>query len=264
MKALNVAVLQMDLVWEDHDANRAQAEQMLGQVSGADLVVLPEMFSTGFTMNPGRLPVFEIQQATLAWMQAMAAQHQTTLMGSMVADFADGYANTLYVVNGDGIVASYSKRHLFRMAGEHEAYIGGRDRVIFELKGWRICPMVCYDLRFPVFARNKHLGGGQLDYDLLVYVANWPEPRVTHWSTLLLARAIENQAYVIGCNRVGEDENGFKFNGESAIVDHMGKRMQFLQGKTGVLQQQLDPAPMLRYREKFPVWQDADRFRLED
>lgn len=258
---LRVALMQVPLVWEDAQANReALAEFLEPLVGEVDLIVLPEMFTTGFTMQPDGLEE-EPQGPTLQWMQTWAARTGAMLMGSLIVRDQGHFRNRLLMVRPDGSADHYDKRHLFRMAGEHESYTGGQKRQLVEWKGWRICPQVCYDLRFPVWSRNRL--GTEDGYDLLVYVANWPERRVSHWKTLLQARAIENQSYVIGVNRVGEDGNGIAYSGDSAVVDALGKVLCTATDQIQVLRAVLHRESQDQYREKFPAWKDADSFTVE-
>ncbi|MFN3901247.1 MAG: amidohydrolase, partial [Alishewanella aestuarii] len=214
---LRVAMLQTELVWQDTAANLQALSQQLAAAPAADLLVLPEMFASGFSMDSAGIAEREPGPA-LSWLKQQAAHYQSAIAGSLAVRTADGhYVNRLYFVTPDGAVQSYDKRHLFRMAGEHQAYAAGQQRVIVNWQGWRILLQVCYDLRFPVFSRN--LG----DYDAIIYVANWPAPRSRAWWLLLQARAIENQAYVFGCNRVGQDANGLNYRGDSLIVDYLGQ-----------------------------------------
>jgi predicted amidohydrolase len=255
---LHVAAVQADLRWESPEANRALIEEMLSDLeAGTDLVLLPEMFSTGFTMEPER-NFEEMDGPTVSWMKQMAKSWNVCLMGSLVIREAGNYYNRLLAVGPEGIVGQYDKRHLFRMAGEHLQYTAGQSRLILEFRGWRICPLICYDLRFPVWSRNRNPADGKPAYDLLVYVANWPHARVHHWEALLRARAIENQAWVIGLNRVGIDGNGIPYSGASLFVDYQGGEISFKSAKQCVHYSELDLKRLREYREKFPAWADGD------
>src|SRR5690554_965958 len=213
---MKVALVQADLAWENIDSNLKYFEQKLSSIaSDTDLVVLPEMFSTGFTMHPEN--VAETQDGrTAQWMRAITTKHQFALVASMAVKENGKYYNRLFFVFPDGSVQTYDKRHLFSFAGEHKKYSLGKEKLIVSYKGWRICLLVCYDLRFPVFARNTE------DYDLLIYVANWPQRRINAWDILLKGRAVENMVYTIGVNRVGADENQNKYPGHSQIADCFG------------------------------------------
>lgn len=259
MEILNVLLVQADLVWESPSENRRRIETLLeGEEGQADLIVLPEMFTTGFSMTPEGLAE-SMEGPTLAWMAGIALRQSATVMGSIIVKEGEHYYNRMLVVGQNGLQLFYDKRHLFRMAGEHKSYAGGTQRPVFNLKGWRICPQICYDLRFPAYVRNRFDESGRGEYDLLVYVANWPAVRVSHWSLLLKARAIENQAYTIGVNRVGEDGNGIPYSGDSAVVDPKGNVLVEGRLQEQLLKARLDGEAMEAYRKKFPVWMDADR-----
>ncbi|EJF11524.1 amidohydrolase [Pontibacter sp. BAB1700] len=214
---LRVTIIQTSLHWQDAAANRSMFSEKLALVApDTDLVVLPEMFTTGFSMDASGLAE-ETEGPTLEWMKEEAAKHEAVLTGSVIVREGEQYFNRLYWVRPDGTYEHYNKRHLFRMAKEHHTYTPGQEKLLVELRGWKICPLVCYDLRFPVWSRN--VGS---EYDLLLYVANWPKPRANAWSILLQARAIENLSYVVGVNRVGTDGNGHPYSGDSAIIHPKG------------------------------------------
>lgn len=251
---LNVALLQTELVWQDATANRQQLAVQLQQIK-ADLIVLPEMFSSGFSMQSEQIA--EPEADTLNWLQRQAKQLNAALCGSVATRIASGCVNRCYFVTPEGKVSYYDKKHLFRVAGEHQAYQAGSERVVVHYLGWRILLQVCYDLRFPVFSRSRN------DYDVALYVANWPAARSHAWRTLLQARAIENQAYVLGCNRVGTDGNGVAYRGDSVIVDYLGQPVADLAANAaGVLTGELDLALLTQYRQQFPAYLDADEFSL--
>jgi omega-amidase len=261
-KPLRTCVVQLDLAWESPEENYNKVLSMLhGQEGQYDLIVLPEMFTTGFTMKPNGLAE-PTDGETLHWMKFLAAKHGAVVMGSIIIEEEGKFYNRLLVVEHGGLALKYDKRHLFRMAGEHDVYTAGQELQVFELKGWRICPIVCYDLRFPVWSRNGAREDGRLWYDLLVYVANWPERRVAHWKALLQARAIENQAYVIGANRVGKDGNEIVYSGDSQVIDPFGAILRQDTGNECILSSELDWEVLADYREKFPAWRDADQFGL--
>ncbi len=254
---IRTSLVQTHLDWQQPEANRQRLESLMAPLEGqTDLIVLPEMFTTGFTMAPEEVAE-PMQGPTLAWMQQQAGALGAAICGSLVVE-DEGYRNRLLLVTPDAEVQFYDKRHLFRMGNEHQHYAAGDQRALFELKGWRILPQVCYDLRFPVWCRNRD------DYDLMLCVANWPAPRRNPWRTLLQARAIENQSYVIGVNRVGEDAMGLEYAGDSLLVDFKGDAL--LDGpagepfiKTGLL----SADALHQFRQKFPAWQDADDFELQ-
>jgi len=255
MQDLTITLIQCQLAWENPADNRRQIGQLIHQLSGdCDLIVLPEMFTTGFSMNAlgnAEEPGGETEQ----WMRDIAAERNCALTGS-IAVHADGGVYNRMLFATPGGIACYDKRHLFRMAGEHKRYLPGRERVIVNWRGWRIHLQVCYDLRFPVYCRNQD------DYDLMLFVANWPTIRRTHWRQLLIARAIENLACVIGVNRVGEDAHGLSYSGDSLAISGEGELLLDMKNEVGAGQVILDGAALEQYREKFPCQLDADRFQL--
>lgn len=253
MSTLKISVLQQPLVWMDGEANLRFFDSLLDGLKDRDLIVLPEMFTTGFAMEAAKSSLAESE--VISWLQAKAAATHAMVAGSAAIQTAKGAVNRFFLVEPDGAVHFYDKRHLFRMAGEHEHYLAGDRREVFEWRGWRILPQVCYDLRFPVFARNQN------DYDLALYVANWPAPRALHWQTLLQARAIENQAYIAGCNRVGTDGNGHGYSGDSRIFSPLGEVLAAGEPhQPAILEAELSLETLREYREKFPAWRDADSF----
>ena len=254
---LHVISLQLDLVWEDPQANFQKIETMLEKdPPKADMLVLPEMFSTGFSMNPSPLAEDEAGP-TVQWMQALAKKWDLYVVGSMIMRLGEGFTNRFWAISPTGIEAFYDKRHPFSMSGEDEHYLAGAERVVFTCKGWRICPMICYDLRFPVWSRNMGKEKGKEIYDLLLYVANWPEKRVAHWQTLLKARAIENQCYTIGVNRVGVDGYELSYSGSTMVVDPLGEVQEILMEKEGVVAAVLEKEHLGTIREKLPFLKDA-------
>lgn len=269
---LRVAALQTDLIWEDAAANIDRIQGHLTRLTTpADLIVLPEMWATGFTMKPGAFGCvlggnWEDDEpgwpAPLAAMRSWAAKHDAAVIGSLscrVEGASGGAVNRCFFVPPTGRVQCYDKRHLFGFAGEPVAYAPGADRVLVDWRGWRILLQVCYDLRFPVFSRNQ----ASDPYDAAVYVANWPKVRAEAWSKLLPARAIENQCYVVGVNRVGEDGNGIEHSGHSALIDAYGNISASLPpSEEGWIYAEWDQNEIERYREKFPVLRDADGFTL--
>ncbi|MEM7368528.1 MAG: amidohydrolase [Bacteroidota bacterium] len=262
MKPLHITALQLDLIWENPEANRSQIEHLLMQENReTDLIVLPEMFTTGFTMKASA-NYEEMEGETEQWMKRLSRKYDALVGGSIIVKEGTDYYNRFLVVGPEGVIAEYDKRHLFRMSGEHEYYEQGEDWVWFEYKGWKIVPLICYDLRFPVWSRNRIRGDGSLACDLLLYVANWPQKRSHHWETLLRARAIENQCYVVGVNRVGTDGLQIPYTGNSMILDYMGEDLAYNVGDETVLQAELDPGPLNKWRSKFPIWKDADVFEL--
>ncbi|WP_299102311.1 amidohydrolase [uncultured Winogradskyella sp.] len=254
---LKVALIQTELVWENPSENRRMLNDKINAVSqDADLIVLPEMFTSGFTMNPEAVAE-TMEGKTIVWLKEKAKEHQAAIMGSLVIAENTNYYNRLVCVEPSGKITSYNKRHTFTLAGEHKVYTAGTERVVFDYKGWEICPLVCYDLRFPVWARNTE------DYDLLIYVANWPKIRIDAWDALLKARAIENMTYCIGVNRVGLDGNNYQYSGHSAAYDILGKRLSNLSHNEDTIEiVTLEKAAIKKYREKLNFLNDRDDFSL--
>jgi predicted amidohydrolase len=253
---LRVTLVQAELAWQDPAANRHRlAAHFRGLVGHTDLVVLPEMFSTGFSMAAAELAE-DMDGPTVDWMREEAAALGCVIAGSLIVRDGGRCYNRLVWARPDGSLEHYDKRHLFRLAGEQDHYAAGSRRLVVTLKGWRVCPMVCYDLRFPVWSRSRG------DYDLLLYVANWPQRRALAWSTLLRARAIENQSYVVGVNRIGKDGNGTAYAGDSVALDFLGQPLSSEGGGDRVETAVLDLESLRAYRESFPVHLDADRFEL--
>ncbi len=254
---LKLSVLQQPLVWLDGEANLRHFDQLLATLTDRDLIVLPEMFTTGFAMQApdSALP----ESRVIEWLHHWAAKLDAMIGGSVALATDKGAVNRFLLVEPQGKVHFYDKRHLFRMAGEHHHYLAGDRREIVEWRGWRILPQVCYDLRFPIWSRN------QQDYDLALYVANWPAPRSRHWQTLLAARAIENQAFVAGCNRVGEDAYGHQYSGDSLILNAQGEELaRGAANEATILGAELSLQQLNDYREAFPAWMDADSFTIND
>jgi predicted amidohydrolase len=259
VSTLRVSLVQQPLIWHDPVANRARFGALLAPLAGrTDLIVLPEMFTTGFSMEV-ELLAEAAGGATLAWLQAQAATLDTAITGSLITEESGHYFNRLLWVLPSGEFRHYDKRHLFRMGEEHEHFSAGRDAWSIPWRGLRICPLVCYDLRFPVFSRRR----AQLDYDLLVYVANWPAARRSAWQQLLPARAIENQCYVVGVNRVGRDGLDVPYAGDSVALDFLGQPLATAGDAPGILTVELPAAPLQAFRQRFPAHLDADRFTLE-
>lgn len=256
MSDLKLALVQTTLAWHDREANLTHFDGLLEQARGADLIILPEMFTTGFSMHSAQFAEPPEGPAT-QWLRAQAQRFDTVVTGSVIIQAADGsYRNRLLWAQADGQVLHYDKRHLFRMAGEHQHYTAGDQQVRFELKGWKIRPLVCYDLRFPVWSRD-----GQ-DTDLILYTANWPGARRLHWNRLLPARAIENLCYVAAVNRIGVDGKGHAYTGDSQVVDFQGESLLNAGEAEGVFRATLSAADLAAYRERFPAHLDADAFNL--
>jgi omega-amidase len=253
---LRVTIVQTTLHWQDPAANRTHFNALLSGVPETDLIVLPEMFSTGFTMEPeGHAESADGE--SVHWLAALSKRLGCAVTGSLCIESGGRYFNRLYWAQPGGTLRTYDKRHLFRMAGEHEHYQAGSERVIADVKGWRVCPLICYDLRFPVWSRRR------ADYDLLVYVANWPVRRRTAWQTLLRARAIENQVYALGVNRIGRDGAVIDYAGDSAVIDPLGEALVDLGSAESVKTVTLDYGMLEKLRQHFPVHLDADAFSIE-
>lgn len=259
MSTLTFTLVQTDLHWENKRANLAMLEQKIMGIGHTEIVVLPEMFSTGFSMQPKKLAE-NMEGETVSWMKKIAAAKRIILTGSAIIEEEGNYYNRLLWVLPDGKIGYYDKRHRFAFAGEDKEYTAGNKRLIAQVKGWKINLQVCYDLRFPVWARQQNDAASE--YDVLLYVANWPERRVHAWKTLLTARAIENQSYVIGVNRVGNDGNGISHSGESMVVDPLGEIVYHKKNEEDIFTIALEKAPLEQVREKFPFWKDADQFKI--
>lgn len=262
MSSLRVSIIQSNLVWESPDANLQHFGKILSDLkSKTDVAVLPEMFSTGFSMKPAEFAE-TMEGKTFHWMKQAAAQNRLILTGSFMVEENGKYFNRLIWMLPDGNFGFYDKRHLFGFAGEHEHYTAGNRRLIASANGFRINLQVCYDLRFPVWSRQKFTGNGAPEYDVLIYVANWPERRNTAWKTLLQARAIENQCFVIGVNRVGEDGNGIYHSGDSMLIDPLGEIMYHAEHVEDVFTTTLQKHTLEEIREKFPFLRDRDDFYI--
>jgi len=261
MHDLTVTLIQQPLAWLDAKANRQHFADLIAPLVGhTNLIILPEMFNTGFSMDP--VPVAElITGETLQWLTEQSAKSGAAITGSFTVQEGDKYYNRMVFMKPDGQYHCYDKRHLFRMGNEHHHYQGGSERLIVDYLGWRICPMVCYDLRFPVWSRNGY-NDTQNDYDLLIFVANWPEPRRQHWLSLLRARAIENLSYVAGVNRLGTDGNGLEYSGDSMLFDAWGDEIINTGSEADSFTQTLDYQALRKYRKQFPAHLDADTFNL--
>lgn len=263
MSNLRISLIQGETRWHDPVGNREYYGDLMHSLRGiTDLVLLPETFTSGFS-NDAIDQAETMDGPTLQWMRDHAATLDAAVCGSVQMRVGGDVFNRLLFVTPDGSVHTYDKRHLFRYGGEHECYAAGRERLIVEWKGWRICPLVCYDLRFPVFARNRYdAASDSLDYDLLVFVANWPAARAYPWKTLLRARAIENLCYVAGLNRVGSDGNQLHYAGDSAVIDFLGHPASEAADREVVFTTTLLRAELDAHRARFPAMRDADGFEL--
>src|SRR5688500_5230859 len=264
MKNLRISLVQGATRWHDPAGNRDYYADLMAPLHGTtDLVLLPETFTSGFS-NEAIGQAETMDGPTVAWIKAQAKQLDAAVTGSVQLRTGEGVFNRLLWATPDGELQHYDKRHLFRYAKEHERYAGGSERLTVEWKGWRICPLVCYDLRFPVFSRNRYdvERPGMLDYDLLLYVANWPAARAYPWKTLLRARATANLCDVAGLNRVGTDGNGLQYSGDSAVIDFLGHPASECTDEEVVVTTTLLAAELAAHRERFPAMLDGDRFTL--
>ena len=255
---LKIALIQSDLVWENPEENRCQfLEKIEGISDDTDIVLLPEMFTSGFTMNPEN--VTEVTSGeTISKLKTLAKKKNMAIAGSLVISEDNNYYNRFVFIHPHGTIDSYNKRHTFTLAGEHKAYAAGSSKTIINYRGWKICPMICYDLRFPVWTRNTE------DYDLLIYVANWPKPRIIAWDSLLKARAIENMSYCIGVNRVGEDNNGHQYIGHTTVYDFLGEEIaSTVETEEGYLKSTLVKKDLQHTREKLNFLNDRDQFTIK-
>jgi predicted amidohydrolase len=258
---LKVALVQADILWEDIPGNLSRFKDKIEKIDGADIILLPELFSTGFSMTAKRLAE-SMDGPTLAWMREISRDSGAAIAGSLVIKENGKIFNRLVWVEPEGRVMHYDKRHLFTLAGEEAHFDPGSERLVLDYKGWKICPLICYDLRFPVWARNT-IQDGAIDYDILIYVASWPEVRSYAWEQLLIARAIENQAYCIGVNRIGKDPSGHTYKGMSVLVDAMGEVVAGSQEyKEQTILANLSAPNLNAVRRKISFLPDQDPFRL--
>ena len=253
---MKIALLQTSLSWENPIENRSHLSQKInGFLEDVDLIVLPEMFTSGFTMNP-KAVAETMEGETVSWLQHMAKAKNCAITGSLVIIENGNYFNRLVFVFPNGAIQTYDKRHLFTLAGEDKVYTAGTEKLIVEYKGFKLCLLICYDLRFPVFSRNIE------EYDALIYVANWPKPRVNAWDILLKARAVENMCYTIGVNRIGTDSNNYEYVGHSQAVNFLGNYILKPQEMEGIFTVTLDKNAMLETRSKLPFLNDKDKFEI--
>lgn len=254
---MRVTLLQSNLVWQDKEANLATFDAKLSklQTGETDIAVLPEMFTTGFSMEPERWAE-PTDDRTLDWMKGHAARLDAVVVGSFIAEDMGRYYNRLIWMQPNGIYSTYDKRHLFGLAGEDNHYSPGSIQLLVEWRGWKIMPLICYDLRFPVWSRNT------MEYDMLLYVANWPERRAAHWRTLLEARAIENQCYCLGINRIGHDGNGIYHSGDTSVFTPLGECVYHLAREECVHTVLLDKQSLLELRARLPFLKDKDNFEI--
>lgn len=261
MSSLKFTLIQTALHWEDKEANLRMFEQKINAIDQTHVVVLPEMFSTGFSMKPEQLAE-KMDGPTIEWMKKTAAAKKIILTGSVIIEEDGNYFNRLIWMLPNGQFGFYDKRHLFAYGEEDKHYSAGTKRLIASVNGWKINLMVCYDLRFPVWARQQFNEERSFEYDVLIYVANWPQRRNTAWKSLLQARAIENQCYVIGVNRVGNDGNNIYHSGDSMVIDPLGEIIYHKADEEEVFTSSLDKKHLEEVREKFQFWRDADDFQV--
>ena len=257
MKDLNITTIQSTLSWEDPNTNHNNFNKLIDSINEpTDLILLPEMFTTGFSMNPK--PIAEkMDGPTIKWMAGKASTKNAVIAGSIIVEEDEKFYNRLIWMRPDGSHETYNKRHLFTLAGEHKKYTKGTERKIIDLHGWKICPLICYDLRFPVWSRNSE------GYDVLLYVANWPDKRIDAWSSLLSGRAVENQCYTIGVNRVGADATGLNYNGTTSVISYDGKLIYTVKDKVEVQTTTFNYKALHQFRTKLAFLDDRDHFSLE-
>ena len=253
---INVTLIQSDIIWEDRISNLKKYQEKINQIESTDLIILPEMFTTGFSMSPKGISE-NMNGETIQWMKQNAHKMNSAICGSIIIEEDSKYFNRFIWVNPDGSIHHYDKRHLFSFAGENENYTPGNEKIIIEYKGWKICPLICYDLRFPVWSRNSE------DYDLLIYVANWPDKRKSAWKSLLTARAIENQCYVIGVNRVGEDSKNY-YSGDSSLINALGETLYTNSHIEETYSNTISKYDLNKIRTQLPFLNDKDNFKIID
>lgn len=256
MNALSITTIQTTLFWEDITANMNQLGDKLSALVGvSDIIILPEMFTTGFSMSPAKFAEAP-DGKTLNWLKQQAKKTNAVITGSYIVKENSHYYNRLVWMQPDGTFQTYDKKHLFSLSEEPKHYTAGQQKLIVNYKGWKICPLICYDLRFPVWSRNVE------NYDLLIYVANWPEKRAHHWRSLLMARAIENQSYTVGVNRVGQDGNQFYHSGDTSVIDYAGNLLVHTAHVENNTTIQLDYQKQQDFRNRFRFLADKDSFEL--
>jgi omega-amidase len=253
---ISISIIQSDIIWEDRLSNLENYQNKINQIESTDLIVLPEMFTTGFSMNPKDISE-TMNGETVQWMKDNASKMNSAVCGSIIIEEDDKYFNRFIWVNPDGSIHYYDKKHLFSFAGEDKNYTAGGEKIIIEYKGWKICPLICYDLRFPVWSRNSE------DYDLLIYVANWPDKRKLAWKTLLTARAIENQCYVIGVNRIGKDTKNY-YSGDSSLINALGETLYTNSHIEDTYTTSITKYELNKIRSQLPFLNDKDNFKIID
>jgi len=250
-----VSLIQSDIIWEDKNSNLKKYQEQIDKIESTELIILPEMFTTGFSMNPKNISE-KMDGETIQWMKDNASKMNSAICGSIIIEEDDKYFNRFIWVNPDNSIYHYDKRHLFSYAGENKNYTPGDSKIIIQYKGWKICPLICYDLRFPVWSRNSE------EYDLLIYVANWPAKRKLAWRSLLVARAIENQCYVIGVNRVGLDNSGNLHSGETSIINALGEQLYVKSHSEDLYTNDISKLELEKVRKQLPFLNDKDNFKI--
>ncbi|MCK5816124.1 MAG: amidohydrolase [Flavobacteriaceae bacterium] len=255
---LNIASIQTAILWESPQGNIKKYSSMIDSISeDIDLIILPEMFATGFSRSPKKCAE-SMNGISVSWMKQIAGDKNTAIMGSLIIKESGNYFNRLVFIHPNGSIETYDKRHLFTFAGEDKVYTAGAKRTMINYKGWKIFPLICYDLRFPVWSRNDD------NFDLLVYIANWPKSRIYAWDTLLKARAIENMCYTIGVNRIGSDENNLEYVGHTQTIDMLGKVISdSIENKEMMVESTLNKKDLITTREKFQFLNDKDSFSIK-
>lgn len=253
---INVTLIQSDIIWEDKILNLKKYQEKIDKIKSTDLIVLPEMFTTGFSMNPKGISE-NMNGETIQWMKDNASKMNSAICGSIIIEEEGNYFNRFIWVNPDSSIHYYDKRHLFSFAGENENYTPGNNKLIIEYKGWKICPLICYDLRFPVWSRNTE------GYDLLIYVANWPDKRKSAWKSLLTSRAIENQCYTIGVNRVGKDPKNY-YSGDSSLINALGETLYTNSHIEDTYTTSISKYELDKVRNQLPFLNDKDNFKIID
>ncbi len=256
MKKLDVVLIQADIAWEDDKKNLAYFDKKISALENVDLVILPEMFTSGFSMSP-RSIAQSMSGSSVNWMRETSVRKNVDILGSLVIEENEKYYNRLVWVKPNGDIFTYDKKHLFSFSGEHEQYTAGSEKLVVDINGWKVSTFICFDLRFPVWSRNNEKA-----YDLAIYIASWPARRAEHWKALLKARAIENQSFVIGLNRVGVDGNGIAYSGDSTVIDSLGVVRYLSSCDETVHRHALDKAHLNEVRENFPFLKEADPFEL--
>ncbi|MEO7443988.1 MAG: amidohydrolase [Ferruginibacter sp.] len=263
MSSLTITTIQTKLLWENKAANLQMLEEKIDSIpERTELVILPEMFSTGFSMNPEALAE-DMEGTTLAWMKEVSNKNRIALTGSVIISEGEKFYNRMIWMLPNGEFGFYDKRHLFAYAKENEYYSSGKKRLIASIKGWKINLQVCYDLRFPAWSRQQLSETGEPEYDLLIYVANWPAARSHAWKTLLCARAIENQCFVVGVNRVGKDGKDIHYSGDSMVIDPLGEVLYHMSDDEDIFTITLEKEHVNQVRQKYPFWRDADSFNIQ-